>query len=605
MEQEVVLDVKVKNQSLKQQLREAVQEAQALQERFGATSQEAINAAKKVANIKEEISDMNQVFKVFNPEEKFNAIIGVTQGIAGGFQAVTGAMQLFGNQTKDIEKALLKVQAATAFAEGLNNIRSLGDSFSNLRLMIMDGIRSLGTLKGALIATGVGAFAVAVGLIVQNWEQLKNWIDKTIPSLGGIENLFSNIKKVAFGALSSVVEGFKVVGEVIGNVFTGEFSKAVDVAGTFGARVSKAYTAGFLEEEKKQADERRAALLETQNKEHERTLKVLEAQGKDTYAFKRKLLNDELELLKLQGKKETDEYKNKLTEIRVLDAEHKRKIDEANAQRAANIAEAKRKIAETNAKDLEGAEEDMKKIDERLKKISDSHLEKQAKDLETAYNQRKSNEEKIKKDQEKFAADQLKIEKEKQESIKAIQDQAFAISKQALDSIATISDINKQKEIEAAKGNKDKIAAIEKKYFERNKKIQIAQATMATAQAAIQAYQAMAGIPIVGPALGAIAAAAAITAGAVQIAKIRNTKFEGGGDSNAASTTSPTPSANTTSGGVTGMQAPQQVGQGIANANAINNALNNPNMIRAVVVETDITDSQRRVRGIEDRATFG
>ena len=52
-------------------------------------------------------------------------------------------------------------------------------------------------------------------------------------------------------------------------------------------------------------------------------------------------------------------------------------------------------------------------------------------------------------------------------------------------------------------------------------------------------------------------------------------------------------------------QGPAQQGQTIANANLINNAMNNQNMIRAVVVETDITDSQRRVRGIEDRATFG
>lgn len=42
--------------------------------------------------------------------------------------------------------------------------------------------------------------------------------------------------------------------------------------------------------------------------------------------------------------------------------------------------------------------------------------------------------------------------------------------------------------------------------------------TASTAVAAMEAYKAMAGIPIVGPALGAIAAAAAIASGAAQIA---------------------------------------------------------------------------------------
>lgn len=585
MEQEVVLDVKVKNQGLKQELREAVKEAQALQERFGATSQEAINAAKKVANIKEEISDMNQVFKVFNPEEKFNAVIGVTQGIAGGFQAVTGAMQLFGNETKDVEKALLKVQAATAFAEGLNNIRSLGDSFGNLRLMIMDGIRSLGTLKGALIATGVGAFAVAVGLIVQNWEQLKKWIDKTIPSLGGIENLFSNIKKVAFGTLSSIVEGFKVVGEVIGNVFTGEFSKAVDVAGTFGSRVSKAYTAGFLEEEKKQADERRAALLETQNKEHERTLKVLEAQGKDTYAFKRKLLNDELELLKLQGKKETDEYKNKLTEIRVLDAEHKRKIDEANIQRAANIAEAKRKIAETNAKDLEGAEEDVKNLDEKLKKINEKKLEKDNDYFEKLFEQTSKSRDEIKKADEQAAKNDLLFAQQQR-------DAKWQLAQETFNGLVALGEL----------GIKN-----EKKLEQFRKTAALIQIGIDTAKAISSAVAAAASTSVT-PIDLAIKIASSIGIVLANIAKAKqllSASSSGSTPNLSTAATTTTTTASTTSGGVTGMQAPQQVGQGIANANAINNALNNPNMIRAVVVETDITDSQRRVRGIEDRATFG
>ena len=587
MEQEVVLDVKVKNQGLKQQLREAVKEAQALQERFGATSTEAINAAKKVANIKEEISDMNDVFKAFNPEQKFNAVIGVTQGIAGGFQSVTGAMQLFGNETKDVEKALLKVQAATAFAEGLNNIRGLGDSFKNLKLMVMDGIRSLGTLRGALIATGVGVFAVAVGAIVTNWKELKGWIDKTFPSLAGIGDMFDKIKKVAFGTLSSIVEGFKIVGEVIGNVFTGEFSKAVDIAGTFGQRVSQAYTKGYVEEEKKLADERAAALLETQNKEHARTLKVLEAQGKDTYAFKRKLLNDELELLRLQGKKETDDYKDKLTEIRVLDAEHKKMLADKEAQ---DLEERKKK----NQAWLDEA----KVINENLQyQISQRGIiSKEEREKEIA----------------------ASLEAGKRQAERALIDIQYEeeLSKRKIEI--------KQKERDAAlliaQETVNGLSAIGNAFIKDSKKLEKFNKAMALVQIAIDTAKAISSLtaaananPLNGP-TGGIAGIAQYATGIAQIlanvakAKALLSQSSSGGGGNVslggagggAST-----SATMVGGGVMGMQAPQQVGQGIANANAINNALNNPNMIRAVVVETDITDSQNRVRGIEDRATFG
>ena len=48
-----------------------------------------------------------------------------------------------------------------------------------------------------------------------------------------------------------------------------------------------------------------------------------------------------------------------------------------------------------------------------------------------------------------------------------------------------------------------------------------------TAQAAMNAFNAMAGIPFVGPALGAVAAAATVAMGAVQVAKIAGTEFKG------------------------------------------------------------------------------
>ena len=48
-----------------------------------------------------------------------------------------------------------------------------------------------------------------------------------------------------------------------------------------------------------------------------------------------------------------------------------------------------------------------------------------------------------------------------------------------------------------------------------------------TAQAAMNAFNAMAGIPYVGPALGAAAAAATVAMGAIQVAKIAGTEFKG------------------------------------------------------------------------------
>jgi len=64
--------------------------------------------------------------------------------------------------------------------------------------------------------------------------------------------------------------------------------------------------------------------------------------------------------------------------------------------------------------------------------------------------------------------------------------------------------------------------------FEIGKASAISETVIATYSSATKAYQAMAGIPIIGPELGAIAAAAAIASGMAQVSAIRGTSFGGG-----------------------------------------------------------------------------
>ena len=92
------------------------------------------------------------------------------------------------------------------------------------------------------------------------------------------------------------------------------------------------------------------------------------------------------------------------------------------------------------------------------------------------------------------------------------------------------------------------LAGHSKRAFEMNKKVSIAQTVMSTYESATQAYKAMAGIPYVGPVLGAIAAAAAIAAGMANVQKIKSTTFGGGGGGGAAS--SPSFSASSASNAI-------------------------------------------------------
>lgn len=73
------------------------------------------------------------------------------------------------------------------------------------------------------------------------------------------------------------------------------------------------------------------------------------------------------------------------------------------------------------------------------------------------------------------------------------------------------------------------INQIKKKYADKQFAASVLQVTATTAVAAMEAYKAMAGIPIIGPVLGAMAAAAAVASGAAQIAVAKQQRDEAKG----------------------------------------------------------------------------
>ena len=180
--------------SFKKQLRDANNELLTLNEKFGATSKEAIAAAKKVANLKDAIGDAKQLSDAFNPDAKFNALAGAVTGAVSGFQALQGAQALFGTESKELEETLVKLNSVMALSQGLNGILAAKDSFKALAGVVKDTLsNAFGTLRKAIISTGIGALAIAVGLLIANFEQVKNVLTNLIPGLGKV---FDGIGKI-------------------------------------------------------------------------------------------------------------------------------------------------------------------------------------------------------------------------------------------------------------------------------------------------------------------------------------------------------------------------------------------------------------------------
>jgi hypothetical protein len=174
---EKVIDVKIQSEqaegavkSLKQQFREAQNEVNELSLKFGATSQEAVNAAKKASELKDAIGDAKSLTDAFNPDAKFKSLTSSLSGVAGGFSAVQGAMGLVGAQSEDVEKTLLKVQSAMALSTGLQQLGESADAFKQLKAV---AINALNGIKAAIGSTGIGLLVIALGAIYTYWDDIK------------------------------------------------------------------------------------------------------------------------------------------------------------------------------------------------------------------------------------------------------------------------------------------------------------------------------------------------------------------------------------------------------------------------------------------------
>jgi hypothetical protein len=208
--------------NLKKELRAATQELNAMTAQFGATSEEAAAAARKVAGLKDSIGDAKALADTFNPDRKFVALGGALQGATAGFSALQGAMGLFGGQSKELEQTLLQVQSAMALQQGISGIFESIDSFELLykkiinsnfalkansisgnlaaRAMKLFGVsvnttsNAFRVLKGAIVSTGIGALVVILGELV---SMLMDVADSSDEAAEAQENLEKAEKKAA------------------------------------------------------------------------------------------------------------------------------------------------------------------------------------------------------------------------------------------------------------------------------------------------------------------------------------------------------------------------------------------------------------------------
>lgn len=178
----------------------------------------------------------------------------------------------------------------------------------------------------------------------------------------------------------------------------------------------------------------------------------------------------------------------------------------------------------------------------------------------------------------------------------------LAYQQEANQKLAELDDMSAEAKLNIAKGTLDNLANIFGKESKAGKAAAIASTTITTLQSSISAFNSLAGIPVVGPALGGIAAASAIATGYRTIKEIKGTKLpsfngRGGGDVGGGSTPpAPSYASMPAAFNVVGTTGTNQL------ADAIGSQIQEP--VKAYVVSGDVTTAQSLDRNIVDSATL-
>lgn len=201
----ISVDTKTSSKSIKQ-LREEVAGLTAELEDLEIGSTDYTKKLEELVNVQNKLGVATESMqgKTVNAVKAFDSINQVAGGLAGGVSAVSAAFTLFGKDTENLQKTMVKLQAAIAIVQGIGGLKGLGEgilngvkSFKALSVAITGTSAAMNGFKAALVSTGIGALLVAVGLLIDKLTSLKDEAKLTSDEIENIRQRNENLRTQA------------------------------------------------------------------------------------------------------------------------------------------------------------------------------------------------------------------------------------------------------------------------------------------------------------------------------------------------------------------------------------------------------------------------
>lgn len=364
--------------------------------------QQAIAAA---GELKDGIGDIKaQVNALSSDTVKLDTAMGALQGGAAVFQGIESAIALTGVENEKLMQTMVKLQAIQGVVNAVNEVAVVLNKEHVVGMQVRAVYEkayaaAVGTSTGAmkafrlaLIATGIGALIVALGLVIANWEKVTEWVGKAVSwfnKLGTGVKIVIGIFMPFIGVVMAAVKALQYLGLV-------EDDEDKKKAATHARRMSRIEKQ--MEKERQLRAQQKQAFDDGQ-KAMDREIALAEAAGQSTLELKKKKIQASIDYQKQQIKeienniKALDQlFKNNEFMAKMYGeqkAEAKKNLNKMNND--VKDAETEKKVIQITAnKEAEDrAKEQAKKLADQQKAIDDRILEEKNQlimDLETAEN---------------------------------------------------------------------------------------------------------------------------------------------------------------------------------------------------------------------------
>jgi len=524
-------DTQKATQSAKARLRDLQKQMLDLEAAGQKNTDQFRRMAAEAGSLKDAIGDTSaQVKALASDTRTLDTFTSAIQGIAGGFAVAQGAAALFGEESEDVQKAMMKVQAALALVNGATAVANALNKDSALMVNLNAAAQrayalavgtSTGALKAfriALVTTGIGAVVVALGFAIEAMIRFTSKTDDQNEAQKDLnKSLFESVNMLDLYERKLKAEG--ATDEQIAKIRMARFERDLQTSLSF------------------------LAVLRVQMKEN------------STQAQR------DLEL----------QYMQEIQLLKVKIAEENRILQDARAARALQAKADFEKRKKENEMEYRAEQitlqEHLDKMLATTRSNEDVKLQKRGTSI-------------------KYQLDLQRRMQQEEERLEQMKIDTAAKTFQTLGNLSTLF---------AGKSERS-----QRRAFEINKKMSMAQTLIETFSAAQGAYRSQMVIPDPSaPVRATIAAAAAVAAGLLRVQQISKQTFQ-------------SPSAVTGNGGG-GSSAPPTTG-GFASGGGVmnpNSQLLNPNEgagqgqgqgMRAYVVESDVRTVAGRLRRISEFA---